>query len=75
MRRPPRKTGSLRRARLAAVPHLSLFVVRREKGRKGKEKKERTARTYTLRSLTPDHPPPAENTGNTTMILKKLIEA
>ena len=35
-----------------------------ERGRKGKEKKEREASTYTLRSLTPDHPLVAENTGN-----------
>ena len=59
----PQKRGSMRRAKLAVAPCLSLFDLpedrerEREKGRKGKEKKEKKASTYTPRSLTPDRPP------------------
>ena len=36
------------------------------------KKKERKASTYTLRSLTPDRPPPAENTGTVIIIIRIL---
>ena len=70
----PQKRWSLRRAKLAVGPCLSLFDLpedrerererESEKGRKGKEKKKKMASTYTPRSLTPNRPPSAENTGN-----------
>ena len=68
----PEKRASMRTAKLPIVPRLCLFHLPedRERGRENRgerkegEKKEKGKHPYTPRSLTPDRPPPAENTDN-----------